>query len=136
MVERSLRTLAGEVIRFGIVGVANTAVYYGCYLLLLQVLPYLAAHLIAWPVSVVFSFFMNSWFTYRVKPTLRRFLAFPLSVLVNLGFTTFGTVFLIETVHVDERWAPLIAGVLAIPLTFAVTRFVLTHERITGERPV
>lgn len=134
MAERTVRVLLGEVFRFGLVGVANTAVYYGCYLLLLQVSPYWVAHLIACPISVVFSFFMNSWFTYRVRPTLRRLLAFPLSVVANLGFTTFGTVLLVEAAHVDERWAPLFAGVLALPITFMITRLVLTQESFTGER--
>lgn len=115
-----------RLVRFGLVGVANTLVYYVCYRLLLLFLPYLVAHLIAWALSVVFSFFMNCWFTYRVRPTWRRFLGFPLSTLVNLAFTTLGSVLLVEGVHVDQRYATLLMGILAIPFTFAVTTMVLT----------
>lgn len=116
-----------RLVRFGMVGVANTAVYYLCYRLALLVLDYLVAHLLAWVVSVLFSFLMNCWFTYRVRPTWRRLLAFPASTLVNLAFTTLGSVLLVERLGVDERYATLAMGILAIPFTFAVTTLVLTR---------
>lgn len=115
----------GEIIRFCFVGVANTAVYYAFYRLFLLALPYVVAHLLAWAISFVFSFYMNCWFTYRVKPTWGRFVMFPTSAITNVAFTTFGTVFLVESLHISEKLAPLIAGVLAIPVTFAVTRWAL-----------
>lgn len=124
---RHRRTVV-EVIRFGLVGVANTAIYYVIYLLLLRSLPYLAAHLSAWAISVVGSFFLNCLFTYRVRPTWRRFLLFPLSTLVNLAMTTLGVYGLVEWLGVDKRPAPLLAGVLAIPATFVVTKIVLTSR--------
>ncbi|GAB2483185.1 GtrA family protein [Luteococcus sediminum] len=116
-----------RLVRFGMVGVANTAVYYLCYRLALLLMVYLAAHLLAWVLSVLFSFLMNCWFTYRVRPTWRRLLAFPASTLVNLAFTTFGSVLLVERLGVDERYATLAMGILAIPFTFAVTTLVLTR---------
>lgn len=115
----------GELFRFGLVGVANTAVYYACYRLGLLTLPYVVAHLIAWAISFVFSFYMNCWFTYRVKPTWRRFVMFPASAIANVSFTTFGTVLMVEWLSISEKWAPLIAGILAIPVTFTVTRWAL-----------
>ena len=51
-------------IKFSMVGVVNTGVYYGVYLLLYRYMPYVAAHLIGWTVSVVGSYLLNSWFTY------------------------------------------------------------------------
>lgn len=114
-----------QVVRFGITGVANTACYYLTYRLFLLFLPYLPAHLIAWAVSVVFSFFMNCWFTFKVRPTLKRFLAFPASSLTNLLLTTVGSVILVDGIRVDERYATLIMGIIAIPFTFLVTAFIL-----------
>lgn len=120
-----MRKRFAQLVRFGITGVANTAVYYVAYRLLLLGLPYLGAHLIAWFVSVVFSFFVNCWFTFRVKPTLARFLAFPASSLINLAMTSVGAVLLVQWGGVDERYATLIMGIAAIPLTFAATAFIL-----------
>ncbi|GEM_PF-676909 len=116
-----------RLVRFGLVGVANTAVYYAFYRLGLLLLPYLAAHLVAWLVSVLFSFLMNCWFTYRVPPTWKRLLAFPASTLVNLAFTTVGSMVLVESLGFDERYATVLMGILAIPFTFAVTTLVLTR---------
>ncbi|MGO4957204.1 GtrA family protein [Luteococcus sp. Sow4_B9] len=123
-----------RLVRFCVVGVANTAVYYLCYRALLLVMAWFPAHLLAWAVSVVFSFFMNCWFTYRVRPTWKRFLAFPASTLVNLLFTSVGSAILVEAIHFDERYATLLMGILAIPFTFAVTTFVLTKGMNAEDR--
>lgn len=119
-------TFLGRIARFGVVGIVNTAVYYGAYLLLRLVLPYLVAHLLAWAVSVVVSFLLNSAYTFRVAPTWRRLAVYPLSSLPNLVMTSVGIVALVEWVGVDERWAPLVAGVLAVPVTYLVTSLLLT----------
>ncbi|WP_130011905.1 GtrA family protein [Serinicoccus sediminis] len=122
-------------LRFVLVGVANTAVYYLFYRLLLLGMPYVPAHLLAWSGAVVFSFFANSLFTFGVRPTWRRFLAYPLTTLVNLTFTTVGSVLLVEAVGVDERWATLVMGVAAVPVTFLLTRTVLTAGREPAPPP-
>lgn len=127
-------SLLGRVARFGVVGVANTLVYYGVYLLLRLLLPYVVAHLLAWSVSVVVSFLLNSAYTFRVAPTWRRLVLYPLSSLPNVVMTTVGLVVLVEWLGVGERIAPLVAGVLAIPLTYLVTSVLLTSgtARPTG----
>lgn len=128
------RRLVAEVVRFGLVGVANTAVYYLTYRLLLLVMPYLAAHVLAWGVSVVGSFLLNCWFTFRVRPTLRRFLLFPASTLVNFVLTTVGSAAVVSGLGWDERYATVLMGIAAIPATFVVTRFVL-RPGPTAPRP-
>lgn len=115
-----------RMLRFALVGVGNTVLYYLLYRALLLALPYVGAHLVAWAVAVVFSFFANSLFTFGVRPTRARFLVYPLTTVVGFGFTTFGAVLLVETLGVDERYAPLIVTVAAVPLTFVLTRLVLT----------
>lgn len=118
----------GRILRFGITGVANTAVYYLFYSILLALIPYVAAHLIAWVISVIFSFFANCFFTYKIRPTWQRFFAFPVSTLINLLFTTIGSIFLVQVVGFDKRYATLVMGIIAIPFTFAVTTWVLKPE--------
>lgn len=65
------------VMRFAVVGVVNTTVYYGSYLLLRLVVPYIAAHLIAIVVAMVGSFLLNCYWTFRTPPTWRKFALFP-----------------------------------------------------------
>ena len=128
--------LAAEVARFGLVGVVNTLTYYASYLVLVLVLPYLAAHVLAFGLSMTGSFFLNCRFTYRTRPTWRKFLLFPLTVVANFVITTVGVAVLVELLSVDVRVAPLLAAVVAIPLTFLATRAVLvgrTPEAVLAE---
>lgn len=127
--------LAGEVVRFALVGVANTITYYVTYLVLVGVLPYFAAHVVAFGVAMVGSFLLNCRFTYRTRPTWRKFLLYPLTVVANFVITTVGVGVLVELVEMDERIAPLVAAVAAIPLTFLATRYVLLG-RNAGATPV
>jgi len=129
------RQLLGQVVRFGLVGVVNTLTYYACYLALRTVAPYLFAHVVAFALSTVGSFFLNSYVTYRTRPTWRRFLLFPLTVLINFVVTTAGVALLVEVVGLDERPAPLVAALAAIPFTFLATRYVLTDPRLAGTDP-
>ena len=130
--------LAAEVVRFGLVGVVNTLFYYASYLLLVLVLPYLVAHVLAFAVAMTASFFLNCRFTYRTRPTWRKFLLFPLTVAANFLITTVGVAVLVELLDVDERVAPLVAAVAAIPLTFLATRAVLVGRgtQVAGVPPL
>lgn len=111
--------------RFVVVGVINTVVYYSLYLILRTVVPYLAAHLFAILVSMVGSFFLNCYWTFQTPPTWRKFALFPLTNATNYGMTTLGVVALVEWYHTDERVAPLLAALAAIPVTFVLSRRIL-----------
>lgn len=119
--------------RFTTVGFINTGVYYGSYLLLQQVIPYLGAHLVATLVAMVGSFFLNTYWTFQTTPTWRKFAIFPLTNLTNYVVQTVGVVVLVETLTVDKRIAPLFAAVFAIPITFFLSRKILL-ERDPKER--
>lgn len=119
------RLLAGQVLRFAAVGVVNTLTYYGCYLLLRLLMPYLVAHVVAFALSTCGSYLLNTYVTYRTRPSWRTFVLFPLTVAANFVITTVGVWLLVEVFSVDERVAPLAAAVAAIPVTFLATRRVL-----------
>jgi putative flippase GtrA len=123
-----------RIIRFGVVGVINTGVYYGLYLLLRTVLPYLVAHVIAFVLAMVGSYFLNCWFTFRTRPTLRKFLLFPLSNATNFAITSLGLYLLVDIGHVNEQVSPLIAAAAAIPVTYLVAQYVLVgkEEQVTS----
>jgi putative flippase GtrA len=115
-----------RIVRFGVVGAVNTATYYGMYLLFRLVLPYLAAHAVAFLLSMVGSFLLNCRFTFDTRPTLRKLLLFPLSNATNLVVTSTGMYVLVGLFGIDDRIAPLLAASLAIPVTFLVAQQVLT----------
>jgi putative flippase GtrA len=117
-------------VRYALVGVANAATYYVVYLLVLREVGYLTAHVLGLGAAMVVSFFLNCRVTFRVRPSWRRFLLYPASQAVNVAATTVGVVVLVS-VGVDERLAPLVAAVLAVPVSFLAARLVLAHHRAT-----
>jgi len=114
-----------QAFRFAVIGVINTGTYYELYLVLRLILPYLVAHGMAFFLSMMGSFFLNVWYTYRTRPTWRKFFLFPLTNLTNFVVTTVGVFILVDLLNVDERIAPLGAAASAIPFTFLMSRAIL-----------
>ncbi|WP_079124846.1 GtrA family protein [Streptomyces lushanensis] len=118
-------TVRVQLFRFALVGVVNTGTYYGCYLALLSRLPYVVSHVVAFLLSMVGSFFLTSRFTYRTRPTWRKFLLFPLTNAANFVITTSGVYLLVDVLRLGSRYAPLIAAAAAVPFTFVVSRTIM-----------
>lgn len=122
-----MRYINHEFTRFIIVGGINTGHYYLIYLLCLQLLHthYFLAHILGFGSSFIGSFFLNSYITYQVKPTLAKFIRFPLTQVVNILSSTILIFVIIEWLQVSSSLAPLIAVVFTVPITFIVTRRIL-----------
>ncbi|WP_406692585.1 GtrA family protein [Saccharopolyspora sp. ID03-671] len=129
-----MTSLLGKIARYGVVGLINTLVYYAAYLLLRGAFPYLIAHLMAMAPAVIVSYFLNCRFTFRTRPSMRKFLLFPLTNITNFAGVTVFLYVLVEFFGMDQRTAPLLATVLAVPATFAVTQLVLTRTPSRPER--
>lgn len=127
------RPMARQIAVFAVVGVVNTGLYYGLYLLLLTRLPYLLAHVLAFLLSMVGSFFLNARFTYRTRPTWRKFLLFPLTNAANFVITTVGVYVIVDVLRAGSRFAPLLASAAAIPVTFVVSRWIMLPN--AGDAP-
>jgi putative flippase GtrA len=128
LVERGMSSSSStrsEGARFVVVGVVNTLDYYVTFLLLDRVTWYLLSHALAFVVSSCGSFFLNCRFTYRVRPTWRKFLLFPFTVGLNFALTTVALAVLVEGWGVDPRIAALAAAMFAVPFTFLLSRRVL-----------
>ncbi len=116
--------------KFNLVGIVNTINYYILYLIFKDVLQmnYMIAHVLGFLISMIGSFYLNSYFTYRTKPTLKKFLQFPLTYVVNITVSTLAIYFLVQLLSIHENIAPIIATVIAIPFTFLISKMILTKE--------
>ncbi|CAL9436287.1 hypothetical protein SUDANB120_02145 [Streptomyces sp. enrichment culture] len=115
----------GQVFRFALVGAVNTGTFFGIYLLLHPWMPYFLAYTLAFLLAMVGSFFMNTYFTYRTRPTWKKFLLFPLTNVTNYVIQSAGLYALVAWAGMDTRIAPLVAAVAAIPFTFLLSRKIL-----------
>ncbi|MEU7058072.1 GtrA family protein [Streptomyces sp. NPDC046197] len=125
------RPIPRQVVVFALVGVINTMTYYGLYLLFLTCFPYLLAHVLAFGLSMIGSFFLNARFTYRTRPTWRKFLLFPLTNATNFLLMTVGVYVIVDVLRAGNRFAPLLASAAAIPVTFVLSRTIMLPK---GER--
>ncbi|GGG14778.1 sugar transferase [Lysinibacillus alkalisoli] len=127
MMQRIHTFIRSEVFRFIIVGCLNTANYYILYLIFLKLiqLNYLFAHILAFLISMVGSFFLNSYFTYRTKPTLKKFFQFPMTYVVNITVTTVSIYILVDLIGLNDVISPLLASFIAIPFTFIISKKIL-----------
>lgn len=113
-------------LRFSAIGVLNTIHYYIWYILLLHIkVPYVISHTIAFTFSMVGSYFLNCYFTFKTKPTLAKFIKFPLTTLTNYIVSTFSLILIVNILHINPKFAALLASILPIPITFTVTHYVL-----------
>jgi putative flippase GtrA len=122
------RASRSELVRFALVGGANTTVHCTVYLALWLVLPYLLAHLVATAAATLCSYLLNCRFTFRVPPKARTLLLFPLSNLVLMGLSTAVVAVSVAVFGVDQRLAPVAAGVVAVPAAFLLSKTVLTER--------
>lgn len=119
------RQLAGEFLRFLIMGGINTLVAYLIYLLLLHWLRYELAYAIGYATGIVIAYGVSSVFVFRKPMRTRSALRFPFvyaaQFLISLGILHFA----VEVAHVPHWLAFAIAVGATIPATFALSRWVL-----------
>ena len=116
--------------KFNMVGILNTVNYYILYMIFKEVfkMNYMNAHLLGFFISMIGSFYLNSYFTYRVKPTFKKFLKFPLTYVVNILVSTLAIYILVQLLSISDNIAPIIATIIAIPFTFVISKIILTKE--------
>lgn len=119
-------------LRFGIVGVANTAIYTGTFAALLAIgLHYVQSSVLAYVVAISIAYFLNHRFTFRVadhsSALVARFFAVQVgAALANIAILAV----LVERAHMD----PLIAQFVTLPpvvlSTFALNRLVVFRQHV------
>lgn len=112
-----------EFIRFGIVGVIATAVHYGIYYILLNVINPNWAFTIGYLLSFFMNFWLSAKFTFKAEATAKRGVGFALSHLVNYGLQMIVLNVSLK-LGVPETLAPVPVYLICIPVNFLLVRFV------------
>ena len=113
-----------QFLTFIVIGCLNTLVNSSCSTLLayLTNLTYLSMF-IGYMVSVVFSYCINAYFTFKVKPTLERFPNFLLTCIPNFIIQWVCVFTIVHLLGGHELLAVIVAPVLSVPLTFVLMKF-------------
>ncbi len=120
-----IKGLLSQFLKFGIVGLSNTAVGFGTYYLILYFGGhYLIANVVSWGLSVFNAFYWNRKYVFQGSGTwwrtlVRTYISYGASLLS-------GTVllyFLVEAGGFSEWIAPWVTLVLTIPLNFVLNKY-------------
>ncbi|CAC5941812.1 Putative sugar translocase in surface polysaccharides biosynthesis [Staphylococcus aureus] len=116
-----------EILKFIIVGGINTLNYYVGYLLLLKLLhiEYMISHITGFIVAFVISYYLNCYFVYRVKPTWRKFISFPITQIVNISLQTVLLYVFVSWLNLPAEIAPFAGLIITIPITFILSKWIL-----------
>ena len=116
-----------EFLKYAIVGCINTADYYLSYLIFMDIFKfsYKISFVMGYVVSIVGSYFLNTYFTYKQKPSVKKFLIFPLTYIPNFIIQYVGMSLLVDRINMSRKVAPVITALVATPITFFVTKYVI-----------
>ena len=114
-----------QFIKFGIVGLSNTAIGLGTYYLFLFLdFHYMIANILSWVISVFNAFYWNNRYVFKNSTALCTALV---RTYISYGFSfLFGCVvlyILVEWCGISDKIAPLLTLVITIPLNFVLNKF-------------
>ena len=126
-----------QFIKFGIVGLSNTIVSYVIYLVslkgfeqaqLFKSTDYLIAQLIAFILSVLWSFMLNSRFVFNEANDTSPWYQILIKTYASYAFTglflnSILSIFWIEVIRVSKVIAPIFNLLISVPINFVLNKF-------------
>lgn len=127
-----------QFVKFGIVGVSNTLISYvlytGCLLLfktysIFENCDYLIAQGISFVLSVLWSFYWNNKYVFKVETgKSRNLFAALIKTYISYSFTGLFLssallVLWVDVLKINEFIAPLINLIISVPLNFLINKF-------------
>jgi len=125
-----------QFIKFGIVGLSNTTISYLIMVSCLFALSplhyrydYFIANIIAFIISVIWSFYWNQRFVFRVenenrnviiKRLVKTYIAYFMSGIIVANYALW---FFIEICDVNKYFAPILTLLITVPMNFLVIKF-------------
>lgn len=123
-----------EIIRYLIIGILTTLVSLGTYYALVltvlnpdNALELQIANIISWIVSVIFAYFTNRSFVFKVKDShiLSEFFKFVISRIFTLLVDMAIMFIFVSLLHLDDKIVKLITQVVVIVLNYILSKFLV-----------
>ena len=123
-----------EIIRYLIIGILTTLVSLGTYYALTltilnpeDAIQLQAANIISWIVSVLFAYFTNRSFVFKVKDNhiLAEFIKFVMSRLFTLLVDMAIMFIFVTLLHLDDKVIKLVTQVIVIVLNYLLSKFLV-----------
>lgn len=116
-----------EILRFGVVGVIATAIHYGVYYLLHDMIEVNLAYTTGYVVSFVVNYLLSARYTFKKQTSVKNGIGF-------MGAHAFNYLLQVSLLNlfmwlgVDKTFAPIPVYCVAIPTNFLIVRFVFHRK--------
>ena len=118
-----------EFIRFLIAGGLNTGLTLLLFVGLQRLIPYLAAYTIAYAAGIGIAYMLNAVFVFRQPKSIRSAALFPLVYVAQYLLGMLLMWLLVERAGFGPTVAAIAVVVVSVPVTFVLSRIVLTLSR-------
>ena len=112
--------------RFLLGGIGNTLATYALYLALLTILDYRLAYTAAYASGVLLAYWIGLRFVFRERGSWSKLSRFPLVYGVQYILGVAVVVAVVDGLGVPASLGPIAAVAVSIPVTFLLSRWVLT----------
>lgn len=127
-----------QFVKFGIIGLSNTIIFYVIYIVSLLLFRqmeiliesgYLVAQVIAFVLSVLWSFYWNNKIVFNLqegeersvfRALIRTFISYSFT---GLFLNSILLIFWVKVLHISEFIAPIINLLVSVPLNFVINKF-------------
>lgn len=121
--------------RFLIGGMSTTLVSYLVYLFALRFSTYLVAYSLAYAVGIAWAYFVNTLFVFQRTFSLASATAFPIVYLIQYVIGSLLMYAIVDVIRLPEFVAPLLVVVLTLPLTYALSKWIIAGPRSNPKGP-
>lgn len=113
--------------KYAIVGCINFATNYVFYRIFMHFfhMPYKVSFTLGYSISIIESYFLNTYYTYKERFSWKKFILFPLTYVPNFVIQYFGIIILVDRFMMNEKIAPILTTMIATPITFFVMKYVI-----------
>ncbi len=114
-----------QFIKFGIVGVSNTAIALAVYYFLLWIgAAYLLANTVSWIVSVFNAFYWNNRYVFKNDiPWFKALIKTYISYGASFVAASILLVIFVEWFGISDKIAPLLTLIISIPMNFILNKY-------------
>lgn len=121
--------------RFLISGAVNTVVTYLIYVGIVWFLPYTVAYTVTTILGIFISYVLNATFVFRRKLALSAAVQYPFVYLAQYVVGLVLLYVLVEKAGMSKFFAPLLLVVVTVPLTYLLSRYVISGREAREEEP-
>ncbi len=120
-----------QFVKFGLVGVSNTAISYGLYLLfVLWGMHYEVANFVSFSISVVNAFYWNNKYVFKVQSEdevrpkwwimfIKTYISYAGTGLLLTGILL---ALFVERMNINEKLAPIISLIITVPSNYFLNK--------------